>query len=103
MCSVKFKLTFLCLSSFLAGTLILADAARYMLQVYLILIYNFLHFQGIFTSDIDSWKWRLTTLLHSNDKQELISREKKDRRDYEQIAELATSMGLHRYYYCLKC
>ncbi|PWA84519.1 DEA(D/H)-box RNA helicase family protein [Artemisia annua] len=51
---------------------------------------------GIFTSDIDSWKWRLTTLLHSNDKQELISREKKDRRDYEKIAELATSMSLHR-------
>ncbi|GJX48291.1 DExH-box ATP-dependent RNA helicase DExH5, mitochondrial isoform X1 [Tanacetum coccineum] len=54
---------------------------------------------GTVISDMDSWKWRLTTLLHSKDKQELISREKKDRRDYEQIAELATSMGLHSHLY----
>ncbi|KAF5777335.1 putative RNA helicase [Helianthus annuus] len=54
---------------------------------------------GASTSDIDSWKWKLTTLLQSRDKQELISREKKDRRDYEQIAALATSMGLHSHLY----
>ncbi|KAL4574479.1 hypothetical protein LXL04_021311 [Taraxacum kok-saghyz] len=54
---------------------------------------------GVSTSDIDSWKWRLTTLLNSKDKQELISREKKDRRDYEQISALASSMGLHSQMY----
>jgi len=37
-------------------------------------------------------------LLHDKEKQELISREKKDRRDFEQIAALASKMGLHRWY-----
>ncbi|GJR92336.1 DExH-box ATP-dependent RNA helicase DExH5, mitochondrial isoform X1 [Tanacetum coccineum] len=39
----------------------------------------------------------LRELLHSNDKQELVSMEKKDRRDFEQIADLASELGLHRY------
>ncbi|KAI3516708.1 hypothetical protein L1887_15678 [Cichorium endivia] len=54
---------------------------------------------GVSTSDLDSWKWKLTTLLNSNDKQEIVSREKKDRRDYEQISALATSMGLYSHLY----
>lgn len=37
-------------------------------------------------------------LLHDKEQQELISREKKDRRDFEQIAALASKMGLHRWY-----
>ncbi|KAL8196392.1 hypothetical protein R6Q57_024687 [Mikania cordata] len=46
---------------------------------------------GVIGSDnLDSWKWRLTTLLHSKDKQELVSKEKKDRIIYDQIASLAT-------------
>ncbi|KAJ9554205.1 hypothetical protein OSB04_018250 [Centaurea solstitialis] len=54
---------------------------------------------GASTSDLDSWKWRLTKLVQSKDEQELVSREKKDRRDYDQIAALATSMGLHSHLY----
>lgn len=55
-------------------------------------------FQGAATSDnAEAWKWKLTALLHNNDKQEVLSREKKDRRDYEQIAALASKMGLYRY------
>ncbi|KAK9060030.1 hypothetical protein SSX86_020734 [Deinandra increscens subsp. villosa] len=54
---------------------------------------------GASMSDIDSWKRKLTTLLHNRDEQELVSREKKDRRDYEQIAALATTMGLHSHLY----
>lgn len=55
-------------------------------------------FQGSATSDkVDAWKWKMTTLLRDNDNQEIVSREKKDRRDYEQIAALASGMGLYRY------
>ncbi|KAL6539019.1 hypothetical protein OROMI_025345 [Orobanche minor] len=46
--------------------------------------------------NIMSWKWRLNTLLcNGGDKQELVSREKKDRRDFEQIAALASTLGLY--------
>ena len=41
-------------------------------------------------------------LLQDKDNQELISREKKDRRDFEDIAVLASRMGLHRYVYIFK-
>lgn len=55
---------------------------------------------GACSSDnIESWKWRLTTLLNSKDKHELVSREKKDRRDYERIAALASQLGLHSRLY----
>ncbi|KAL1803374.1 hypothetical protein ACET3Z_032021 [Daucus carota] len=55
---------------------------------------------GAFTSDnIDAWKWKLMTLIRDKDKQELVSREKKDRRDFEQIAALASQMGLHSCLY----
>ena len=54
-------------------------------------------FQGASTPDtIDEWKSKLTMLLRNKDKQELVSREKKDRRDFEQIATLARRMGLYR-------
>ncbi|KAL5830491.1 hypothetical protein ACOSQ3_019959 [Xanthoceras sorbifolium] len=55
---------------------------------------------GYFPSDIEEeWRWKLTMLLRNKEKQELISREKKDRRDYEQIAALASSMGLYSHLY----
>lgn len=38
-------------------------------------------------------------LLNDKSRQEVISREKKDRRDFEQIAALASRMGLHRYHF----
>ncbi|MCD7466970.1 hypothetical protein HAX54_004088 [Datura stramonium] len=57
-------------------------------------------YQGAAASDnAEAWKWKLTALLHNNDKQELLSREKKDRRDYEQIAALARKMGLYSNLY----
>lgn len=53
--------------------------------------------QGASPSDnIDLWKWKLTMLLSDNKKQELVSREKKDRRDFDNIAALASRMGLYR-------
>ncbi|KAK2981983.1 hypothetical protein RJ640_007575 [Escallonia rubra] len=52
------------------------------------------------TSDnINAWKRKLTTLLRQKDQEELLSREKKDRRDYEQIAALANRMGLYSQLY----
>lgn len=57
-----------------------------------------LKFQGASSSEnVVAWKWKLNTLLRNKDKQELVSREKKDRRDFEQIAALASRMGLYRY------
>uniref|UniRef100_A0A5B7AYU7 RNA helicase n=1 Tax=Davidia involucrata TaxID=16924 RepID=A0A5B7AYU7_DAVIN len=59
-----------------------------------------LYHPGTSASDnIDGWKWKLTTLLRNKDKQELVSREKKDRCDYEQIAALASKMGLYSHLY----
>lgn len=44
-------------------------------------------------------------LLRSEEDQEIVSRDKRDRRDYEQISNLAKRMGLYRYwnvtYLCL--
>ncbi|XP_059649653.1 DExH-box ATP-dependent RNA helicase DExH5, mitochondrial-like [Cornus florida] len=55
---------------------------------------------GASTSEnIDGWKWKLNTLLHNKDKQELVSREKKDRRDFEEIAALAGRMSLYSRLY----
>lgn len=47
--------------------------------------------------NIDDWKWKLSMLLRNKDDREIVSRERKDRRDYEQIAVLADRMGLYRY------
>ncbi|TXG57279.1 hypothetical protein EZV62_018592 [Acer yangbiense] len=55
---------------------------------------------GSFPSDnMEEWSRKLTKLLRNKEKQELISREKKDRCDYEQIAALASSMGLYSHLY----
>lgn len=51
---------------------------------------------GFPNDNIDEWKRKLTMLLNDKSKQELISREKKDRRDFDQIAVLASRMGLYR-------
>lgn len=47
--------------------------------------------------NVNEWKHKLTMLLRNKDTQELISREKKDKRDFEQIASIASEMGLYRY------
>ncbi|XP_021749282.1 DExH-box ATP-dependent RNA helicase DExH5, mitochondrial-like isoform X1 [Chenopodium quinoa] len=52
-----------------------------------------------FADNVDQWKWKFNMLLRDKDKQELISRDKKDRRDFEQIASLANSMGLYSHSY----
>ncbi|CAH9064353.1 unnamed protein product [Cuscuta epithymum] len=44
---------------------------------------------------IEEWRWKLTMLLRNEKEQELISRERKDRRDFEPLSALATRMGLH--------
>ena len=36
-------------------------------------------------------------LLRNKEEQEMVSRERKDRRDFEQLTALATRMGLYRY------
>ncbi|KAL8150586.1 hypothetical protein V2J09_020394 [Rumex salicifolius] len=49
--------------------------------------------------NVDEWKWKLTMLLRNNDEIEIVSREKKDRRDFEQLAAMAARMGLHSRQY----
>ncbi|XP_057423201.1 DExH-box ATP-dependent RNA helicase DExH5, mitochondrial isoform X2 [Lotus japonicus] len=49
--------------------------------------------------NIAEWKRKLSMLLNDKSKQEVISREKKDRHDFEQIAVLATEMGLYSHKY----
>ncbi|KAL6011533.1 hypothetical protein ACLOJK_001981 [Asimina triloba] len=49
--------------------------------------------------NIDEWKWKLSMLVRNNNEQEIVSREKKDRRDYEQLAAMAARMGLHCHQY----
>ncbi|XP_073002247.1 DExH-box ATP-dependent RNA helicase DExH3 [Typha latifolia] len=49
--------------------------------------------------NIDEWRWKLSMLLRSTDEQEIISRDKRDRRDYEQISSLARRMGLYSELY----
>ncbi|XP_052179750.1 DExH-box ATP-dependent RNA helicase DExH3-like [Diospyros lotus] len=45
--------------------------------------------------NIEEWKWKLTLLMRNQDEQEVVSREKKDRRDFDQISAVATRMGLY--------
>ncbi|XP_022725158.1 DExH-box ATP-dependent RNA helicase DExH3-like isoform X2 [Durio zibethinus] len=49
--------------------------------------------------NIDEWRWKFTMLLRNKDEQEIVSRERKDRRDFEQLSALATRMGLHSRQY----
>ncbi|KAK6933661.1 Helicase, C-terminal [Dillenia turbinata] len=46
-------------------------------------------------ANIDEWKWKLSLLLRNEQDQEIVSRDKRDRRDFEQISNLAKRMGLH--------
>lgn len=56
--------------------------------------------EGSSASDyIYVWKCKLTSLVNNKDKEELVSREKRDRRDYDQIASLASKMGLYSQLY----
>jgi len=53
--------------------------------------------QGASTLDnVDEWEWKLSMLLRNEREQEVVSRERKDRRDYEHLATLAERMGLYR-------
>ncbi|GMI73277.1 ABA overly sensitive 6 [Hibiscus trionum] len=49
--------------------------------------------------NIDEWKWKLSMLLRNENDQEIVSRDKRDRRDYEQISNLAKRMGLYSEMY----
>nr|CAD1838386.1 unnamed protein product [Ananas comosus var. bracteatus] len=49
--------------------------------------------------NVDEWKWKLSMLLRNESEQEVVSRERKDRRDYEQLAALADRMGLYSRQY----
>ncbi|KAJ0106148.1 hypothetical protein Patl1_19734 [Pistacia atlantica] len=49
--------------------------------------------------NMDDWRRKLTMLLDNKDEQEIVSREKKDRRDFQQLSALATGMGLHSRQY----
>lgn len=51
---------------------------------------------GFPSETMEEWYRKLTMLLNDKSKQELFSREKKDRRDFDEIAVLATRMGLYR-------
>lgn len=48
-------------------------------------------------ANVDEWKWKLSLLLRNEKDHEIVSRDKRDRRDYEQISNLAKRMGLYRY------
>ncbi|KAJ8553471.1 hypothetical protein K7X08_024149 [Anisodus acutangulus] len=49
--------------------------------------------------NIEEWRWKLNMLVRKKDDQEVVSRDKKDRRDFEHISALATRMGLHCHRY----
>ncbi|XP_059443862.1 DExH-box ATP-dependent RNA helicase DExH5, mitochondrial isoform X2 [Corylus avellana] len=51
------------------------------------------------SNNVVEWKRKFTMLLRDKEKQELISREKKDRHDFEQISALASRMGLYSQLY----
>ncbi|GKU91472.1 hypothetical protein SLEP1_g5339 [Rubroshorea leprosula] len=50
-------------------------------------------------ANIDEWKWKLSMLLRNENDREVVSRDKRDRRDYEQISNLARRMGLYSEMY----
>lgn len=49
--------------------------------------------------NIEEWEQKLTMLLRNNGEQEVVSREKKDRRDFEHLSALASRMGLQSRQY----
>jgi len=50
-------------------------------------------------ANIDEWRWKLSMLQRNAEEQEIISRDRRDRRDYDQIANLAKRMGLYSEMY----
>ncbi|XP_074310769.1 DExH-box ATP-dependent RNA helicase DExH3 [Silene latifolia] len=46
-------------------------------------------------ANVDEWKWKLSMLQRNEQEQEVVSRDKRDRRDFEQISNLARRMGLY--------
>ncbi|KAM1073971.1 hypothetical protein ACFX14_018982 [Malus domestica] len=50
-------------------------------------------------SSHNEWERKFTMLLHDKKKQALVTREKKDRCDFEKIAALASRMGLYSHLY----
>ncbi|KAF3789490.1 DExH-box ATP-dependent RNA helicase [Nymphaea thermarum] len=50
-------------------------------------------------ANIDEWRWKLSMLLRNQDEQEIVSKDKRDRHDYEQISNLAKRMGLYSEQY----
>ncbi|KAK9091392.1 hypothetical protein Sjap_024569 [Stephania japonica] len=54
---------------------------------------------GSTLENIDKWKWKLSMLLRNDNEQELVSRDKNDRRYFEEIAALATKLGLYSHQY----
>ncbi|CAA7045626.1 unnamed protein product [Microthlaspi erraticum] len=50
-------------------------------------------------ANLGEWKRNLSMLLSDSVKQEIISREKKDRRDFDKLAALASSLGLYSHAY----
>ncbi|PSS08183.1 DExH-box ATP-dependent RNA helicase [Actinidia chinensis var. chinensis] len=49
--------------------------------------------------NIEEWKWKLTVLMRNKDEQEVVSMERKDRRDFDHLSILATRMGLYSRQY----
>ncbi|KAL8265856.1 hypothetical protein R6Q59_003200 [Mikania micrantha] len=46
-------------------------------------------------ANIDEWKWKLSMLSQNESDKEIVSRDKRDKRDFEQISNLAKRMGLY--------
>ncbi|KAJ3694362.1 hypothetical protein LUZ60_009842 [Juncus effusus] len=51
------------------------------------------------SENVEEWRWRLGSLLRNKTEQEVVSRERKDRRDFDQLSQLADRMGLHSRQY----
>ncbi|XP_075489847.1 DExH-box ATP-dependent RNA helicase DExH3-like [Primulina tabacum] len=45
--------------------------------------------------NVEEWRWKLTMLMRNKSEKEVVSKDKKDRRDFEQLSALAIRMGLH--------
>uniref|UniRef100_A0A7N0VCD2 RNA helicase n=1 Tax=Kalanchoe fedtschenkoi TaxID=63787 RepID=A0A7N0VCD2_KALFE len=61
--------------------------------------FNFGAVEGSVMDRADQWKLKMAALLRDKDKQEVVSREKRDRLEYENIAALATAVGLFSHLY----
>ncbi|KAF5180934.1 Dexh-box atp-dependent rna helicase dexh3 [Thalictrum thalictroides] len=54
---------------------------------------------GSTLDNIEEWKWKLTMLVRNKQEQEVVSKEKKDRRDFVHLEALASRMGLYSRQY----